>query len=142
MYLSLPEWFPLLYFAFLCLQVPSVSHFHTDTGDEGGHSFRLTCLVVLWGGRNTTNKYHWRVWGVLAVYGPHWVCPSSLQRVLSRSTLLRHQVALQGYCPKWALSFTHFPGLSCSDSGSQLLRKGTDSVGHASCALPRSEQFR
>ena len=109
---------------------------------KGGHLFRLTCLVVLWGGRNTTNKYHWRVWGVLAVYGPHWVCPSSLQRVLSRSTLLRHQVALQGYCPKWALSFTHFPGLSCSDSGSQLLRKGTDSVGHASCALPRSEQFR
>jgi len=40
---------------------------------EGGHFFRLTCSVVLWGGRNTANKYHWRVWGVLTVYGSHWV---------------------------------------------------------------------
>ena len=46
-------------------------------GGEGGHLFRLTYSVVLWGERNTANKYHWRVWGVLAVYGPHWVCPSS-----------------------------------------------------------------
>ena len=29
---------------------------------KGGHLFRLTCSVVLWGGRNTTNKYHWHVW--------------------------------------------------------------------------------
>ena len=39
--------------------------------------FRLTCSVVLWGGRNTANKYHWHVWGVLAVSRPHWVCPRS-----------------------------------------------------------------
>ena len=42
-------------------------------GGEGGHLFRFTCSVVLWGGRNTANKYHWYVWGVLTVYGPHWV---------------------------------------------------------------------
>ena len=41
--------------------------------DEGGHLFKLTCSVVLWGRRNTANKYHWHVWGLLAVYGPHWV---------------------------------------------------------------------
>ena len=41
--------------------------------EEGGHLFRLTCSVVLWGGRNTANKYHWHVWWVLAVYGPLWV---------------------------------------------------------------------
>ena len=29
---------------------------------------------MLWGGRNTANKYHWRV---LAVSQPHWVCPHS-----------------------------------------------------------------
>ena len=40
-------------------------------------TFRLTCLVVLWGGRNTVNKYHWHLWGVLAVSRPHWVCPRS-----------------------------------------------------------------
>ena len=37
-------------------------------GGEGGHLFRLTCSVVLWGGRNTANKYHWRVRGVLSVW--------------------------------------------------------------------------
>ena len=111
-------------------------------GGEGGHLFRLTCSFVLWGGRNTANKYHWRVWGVLAVYGPHWVCLSSQHFVLSWSTLLRLQVALQGYCPKRALCFVHFPGLSYSDSAFWVLCKDTDSVGCAFCALPRSEQLR
>ena len=106
-------------------------------GGEGGHLFRLICSVVLWGGRSTVNKYHWRVWGVGAVYGPHWVCPGSQRCELSGSTLLRVQVALQGNCPKRALYFVHFPG-----SGSQVLHKGTDSVGYAFCALPRSEQLR
>ena len=63
---------------------------------------------------------------------PRTVC------VLSQSTLVRLQVALQGNCPKWALGFVYFPGLRCSGSGSQVLHKGTDSVGHAFCALPRS----
>ena len=45
-------------------------------GGEIGHLFRLTCSVVLWGEGNTADKYHWHVWGVLAVYGIHWVCPS------------------------------------------------------------------
>ena len=49
---------------------------------EGGHLFRLTCSLVLWGGGNTANKYHWCVWGVLTVcldhtgFAPtHDVCP-------------------------------------------------------------------
>ena len=46
-------------------------------GGKGGHLFRLTCSVVLWGGRHTASKYHWDVWRVLAVSGPHWVCPHS-----------------------------------------------------------------
>ena len=50
-------------------------------GDKGGHVFRLTCSVVLWGGRSTVNKYRWHVWGVPAVSGPHWVCPHSRQRL-------------------------------------------------------------
>ena len=63
-------------------------------GAKDGHLFRLTCSVVLWVGRETANKCHWCVWGVLTVYGPH------LWHVLSRSTLLRLQGALQGHCPK------------------------------------------
>ena len=62
--------------------------------------------------------------------------------VLSQSTLLRLLVALQGNCLKWALGCVYFPSLSHSGSGSWVLHKGTDSVGPAFCALPRSEQLR
>ena len=68
--------------------------------------------------------------------------PPLMACVLSRSTLLRLQVALPGNCLKWALGCVHFPGLHCSGSGSQVLHKGTDSVGPVFCALPRSEQHR
>ena len=61
--------------------------------------------------------------------------------VLSCSTLLRFQVALQGNCLKRALGCTHFPGLSHSGSGSGVFHKGTDSGGPAFCALPTSEQL-
>ena len=62
--------------------------------------------------------------------------------VLSLSTQLRLQVALQGNCVIWALGCVHVPGLSCSGSGPRVLHKGTDSVGPEFCALPRSEQLR
>ena len=62
----------------------------------GGHFLRLTCSLVLWGGRNTANKYHWRVWRVLPVSQAHWVCPRSMACVLSQSTLFRVLVALRG----------------------------------------------
>ena len=62
--------------------------------------------------------------------------------VLSQSTLLRLQVALQGNCLRWALACVHFPGISHSGSGSWVLHKGTDSVGPAFCALLRSQQLR
>ena len=129
-----------VYFDFLCLQVSSVSNFCSDTGGKGGHLFRLTCSVVLWGGRDPANKCQWCMWGVLTASGPHWVCPSSRQCVLPQSTLLRLQVALQDHCPKQALCFLNFPGLS--HSVSRLLRKGTHSVACAFCSLPRSQQLR
>ena len=62
--------------------------------------------------------------------------------VLSLSTLLRLQVALQGNCLKQALGCVHFPGLSRSDSGTQIVLRGADSVGPVFCAVPRSEQLR
>ena len=45
-------------------------------------------------------------------------------------------------CLRRALGCMHFPGLSCSGSGTQVLLKGADLVGPAFCALPRSEQLR
>ena len=104
MYLSLPEWFPLFILASsVCWSLRCLISALTQVG-EGGLLFRLTCSAMLWGGRNTTNKYHWCAWGVLAVSGPHWVCsPCPRSRltacVLSQSTLLRLQVALQGAGP-------------------------------------------
>ena len=83
-----------VYFGFLCLQVSLVSNYCPDTRGQRWSLISLTCSVVLWGGRNTANKYHLCAWGVLAVYGPHWVCPSS-RLVLSGSTLLRLRGALQ-----------------------------------------------
>ena len=74
MYLSLPKPFPLFILAssvcwsFQCL-ISALKK-----GGEGGHLFRLTYSVVLWGGRSTANKYPWRV---LTVSWPHWVCSRS-----------------------------------------------------------------
>ena len=59
-------------------------------GGEGNHLLRPSCSVVLRGGRNTANKYHWRVWRVLPVsghtgFGPSvivcafWVYPTPVQ---------------------------------------------------------------
>ena len=106
--------------------------------------FWLTCSVVLWGGRNTANKYHWRV---LTVIQPPWVCPcsqcvcflslhSSGSRLLCqelsdagpglhavpRSKLLRFRFSgtLQRCRLGWAFwHFVPFPGLS--SSGDQVL---------------------
>ena len=87
-------------------------------GGKGGHLFRLICSVVLWGGRDTANRYRWPVWGVLAVDGPHWVCPSSQCVCLPGSTLSGFRVLCR-HCLKWALHFVYFPGLS--HSGSRIL---------------------
>ena len=97
LHLSLPKWVPLFILgSSVCWSLQCLISALTQ-GGECHHLFRLTCSVVLWGGRNTANKYHWRVWGVLTVSGPHWVCPHS-----------RH------VC---------FPSLHCS--GSRLLCRGT-----------------
>ena len=47
-----------------------------------------------------------------------------------------------GNCLWQAMGCKHFPGLSRSGSGSRVVHKGSDLVGPAFCALPRSEQLR
>ena len=97
LHMSLPKRFPLFILtSSVCKSLQCLISTLTQ-GGEGGHLFRLTCSVVLWGGRNTANKYHWHVWRVLTVSGPHWVCPC-LRRVC-------------------------FPGLHCSSS--RLFFRGT-----------------
>ena len=66
--------------------------------------------------------------------------PLLMACVLSWSTLLRLQVALQGNWLRQALGCMHFSGLS--HSCSCVLHKSTDLVGPVFCALPRSKQLR
>ena len=98
----------------------------------------LTCSFVLWGGRNTANNITGMCGECSQCLGHTGFAPF-MACVLSRSILLRLQVALQGLFPKQALACVHFSGLSHSGSGSQVLNKGTNSVGPVFCALPRSE---
>ena len=92
----------------------------------------FACSVVLWRGRGTEDKCHWRVWGALSVFWPHWVYPRS-QNVFfphlhcSGSRLLYRE---------WALCCVYFPGLSCSGSGFWVLHKDADWVGPVFCAFP------
>ena len=113
LHLSLPKWFPLFILASVYWSLQCLISALTQEGD-GGHFFRLTCSVVLWGGRNTANKYHWRVWGVFAVFQLHWVCSCS--------------------------QCVYFHGLHFS--GSRLLCRELSDVGPGLHALPRSKPLR
>ena len=74
MHLSFPERIPLFILtSSVCWSFQGLISALTH-GGEGGHLFRLTYSVVLWGRRSTANKYPWRV---LTVSWPHWVCPRS-----------------------------------------------------------------
>ena len=65
----------------------------------------------------------------------HGVCtlPAHTAQALGCST---------GNRPRPALGCMHLPGLNRSGSGTQVVLRGANLVGHAFCALPRSEQLR
>ena len=114
MHLSLPKQFPRFILpSSVCWPLQCLISTLTQ-GGGGGHSFRLTYSVMLWGGRNTADKYHWHLWGVLPVSRPHWVCPGS-----------------RCVC---------FPSLHCS--GSRLLCRELSEAGPGLHALPRSKPLR
>ena len=74
-HMSLPKRFPLFILASsVCWSHQCLISTLTQAG-KVGHLLRLTCLVVLWGGGITANKYRWHVWGVLTVFQLHWICP-------------------------------------------------------------------
>ena len=111
--LSLPKRFPLFILASsVCRSLQCLISTLTQ-GSESDHLFRLTCSVVLWGGGNTASKYHWFVGNACSVWATLGVPPLT-ECVLSWSTLLRLQVALQENCLNWVQGCMHFPGLSCS----------------------------
>ena len=103
--------------------------------------FRLTCSEVLWGGRNTANKYHWcralcsQCLSHNGFAPTHGLCafPVYTAQALGCSA---------GNCLRLTLGCIHFLGLSHSGSGTRVLLKGADSVGPGFCALSRSELLR
>ena len=153
----------MVYFGFFCLQVSSVSNFCPDTGGEGGHLFRLICSIVLWGGRNTANKYHWRMRGMLAMSGPHWVCPThgvcafpvytaqapgcsagelskagtGLHALLRSKPLRFRFLGTPQKQTRLGLCFVPFPGLSTS--GDQMLGEHTLPGGQCILSPPQSQ---
>ena len=141
MHLSLPKWFPLFVLASsVCWSLQCLISTLTQGAKVVTYLGSLAQSCCGEGGApqtNTTGECG-ECSQCLAALGlpPLMVCG------LSQSTLLRLQVVLQGNCLRRALGCMHFPGLSRSGSGSQVLHKGTDSVGHAFCALPRPEQLR
>ena len=101
-----------------------MSNFRPDTGGRRWSLFRFACSVVLWGGGGAADKCHWRVWGALAVFRPHWVCPRS-QRVC-----FPVYTAQAPGCSIWS-----GPCLACGSSF-RGLHKSAGSAGPEFCAFP------
>ena len=89
-----------------------------------GLLFRFACSAVLWGGRGTADQYHWPVWGALAVFRPHGLCPRS--RVCAFPVYTA--VAL-------GCSIGSGPCVACGSSF-WVLHKDADLVGPAFCVFP------
>ena len=132
-----------VYFGFFCLQFSSVPNFCPDTRGRMWsliQAYLFSCAV--W------REEHCKqislacvgsACSVLATLG----LPLLKAYMLSQSTLLRLQVALQGTYLKWALGCMHFPGLNHSDSRFRF--SGTPQRHRLSwaCVLcpPRSKQL-
>ena len=121
MHRSFLKRFPLL-FGFCLPSLRCLISTLTQAG-RGGLSFRFAGSVLLQGGRGAADR-HRCVWGALAVFRPHWVCP------------------IQG-CLCFPVYTAQAPGCSiwsgpCVECGSsfRVLHKSADSVAPAFCAFP------
>ena len=109
-------------------------------GGGGGHFFRLTCSVFcVEGGALQTNITGMcgecsQCLGHTGFAPAHGMCAFPVYTAQAPGCSAGEL--------KQALGFVHFPGLSHSGSGSQVLNKGTNLVGPVFCALPRCEQLR
>ena len=126
-----------LCFSFSCLLISSLSNFHPDTRGQWWTLFRLTSSVVRRGGRDAADNTGVcsQCLGHIEFAPAHGVCafPVYTAQALGCSA---------GNCLRLALGCMHFLGLNCSGSGTWVVLRGTDSVGPAFCALPRSKQLR
>ena len=112
-----------------CVLVSSVSNFHPDTSGWRCLLFRFACSFVLRGGSSTADKCHWRVWGALTVFRPHWVCPGSW--VCAFPVYTAQAPGCSTVSGPWVAYSSQ-----ASAAQVQVLHKDADSVGPAFCALP------
>ena len=127
---------PFVYLASVCRSLQCLTSALTQAGG-GGLLFRFACSIVLWGGRGTTEKCRWPMWGAVAVFQPHWVCPHSWHMCFpclhcSGSRLLYREWALS--CLRfqfWGTPQKHRPGWAyvlCLPRPEQLRRPGVSRV--------------
>ena len=125
-------------FSFFCLLVSSVSDFRP--GPRGRWWTLLGSLVQSCCGEGGTLQ--------TSNTGVCSQCLSHTGPAPTHGTCARpaHTAQALGCCasnsPRLALGYMHFPGLSYSGSGTQVVLRGANSVGPAFCALPRSKQLR
>ena len=114
---------PFVYFASVCWSLWCLISALTQAGG-GGLLFRVAGSVLLRGGRGAADRCRWCVWGALAVFRPHWVCPGSWVCAFPVYT------AQAPGCSIWSR-----PCVACGSSF-RVLHKSIDSVGPAFCAFP------
>ena len=130
MHLSLSKAVPFVYLASVCRSLQCLISSLTQWAEM------VSCLGLLVqsccgeGGALQTNITG--VWGALAVFRPHWVCPHSRRMCFPRL----HGLGSRLLYRERALSCVYFPGPGCSNSGFRVLHKGPDSVGPAFYAFP------
>ena len=116
-----------------------MSDFHPDAkGGGGGDFFRLTVQMCCGEGGMLQTNNTGMCSQCLSHTGPalaHGTCtlPAYTAQALGCSA---------GNHLRPALGCMHLPGLNCSGSGTRVVLRGSDLVGPAFCALPRSEQLR
>ena len=115
---------PFVYLASVCWSLQCLISALTQAGG-GGLPFRFASSVPLQGGRGAAGRYRC-VWGALAMFRPHWVCPRSLVCALPVYT------AQAPGCSIWSGYGTR---VACGSSF-RVFHKSADSVGPAFCAFP------
>ena len=140
MHLSLPKWFPLLILASsVCWSLQCLISTLTQ-GAQWWSLFFKACLFS----RALGREEHCKQISLACVHSDsatlgfpptHVMCAFPVYTAQTLGCSARN-------CLMRALVCMHFPGLSLSGSGSQVLHKGADLVGPAFCARPRSEQLR
>ena len=124
-----------LCFSFFCLLVSSVSVFCPDTRGTVVDNFFFQAHLF----SHAVRREGCCKQIILA-------CAHSVSATLGLPPLTVHTPQALGCSTgnslRLALGCMHLPGLSCSGSGTRVVLRGTDSVGPAFCALPRSKQLR